>query len=318
MRLHLPVLLALVLLLVACADATLEPTETVPTASTATLPPTPTSTVPTASTATLPPTPTSTVPTASTATLPPTPTSTASPTPEPGFGDGAWSVGEDIPPGLYVAPGGALCYWARLSGFGGNFDEIIANGSGSGQRIVTIDPSDAGFDTGGCGSWQSHQAIASPLAAIPDGMWMVGPEVQPGLYVAPGGALCYWARLSGFGGNFDEILANGSGSGQRIVTIDPSDAGFDTGGCGSWQSHQAIASPLAAIPDGMWMVGPEVQPGTYVAPGGDLCYWARLSGFGGNFDEIIANGSGSGQRVVTIDPSDAGFDTGGCGTWSPG
>ena len=130
--------------------------------------------------------------------------------------------------------------------------------------------------------------------------------------------LCYWARLSGFGGNFDEIIANGSGSGQRIVTIDPSDAGFDTGGCGSWQSHQAIASPLAAIPDGMWMVGPEVQPGTYVAPGGDLCYWARLSGFGGNFDEIIANGSGSGQRVVTIDPSDAGFDTGGCGTWSPG
>ena len=202
MRLHLSVALALVLLLVACADATVEPAAPDQTASTAT--------------------------------LPPTPTSTASPTPEPGFGDGTWRVGEDIPPGLYVAPGGDLCYWARLSGFGGSLDEIIANDLGGGQRIVTIAPSDAGFDTGGCGTWQPHQAIASPLAAIPEGTWMIGPEVQPGTYTAPGGDLCYWARLSGFGGSFDEIIANDLGGGRMIVTIAPSDAGFATSGCGTW------------------------------------------------------------------------------------
>ena len=85
MRLHLPVALALVLLLVACADATVEPAAPDRTASIATLPPTPTLTasiVPMTSIATLPPTPTataSTVPMTSTATLPPTSTPQALP-----------------------------------------------------------------------------------------------------------------------------------------------------------------------------------------------------------------------------------------------
>src|SRR5690554_5702859 len=76
------------------------------------------------------------------------------PEPEPaGFGAGVWEVGSEIPPGTYVttAPeGGALdsCYWARLSGFSGDFDDLITNDNlAAGARgRVTISDSDTGVE----------------------------------------------------------------------------------------------------------------------------------------------------------------------------
>ena len=185
------------------------------------------------STATVPPTNTAGAgDTDSTATAAPEPTLT--PTPEPGFGDGTWIVGTDIAPGLYVAPGSSLCYWARLSGFGGTLDEIKANDVGVGRKLVAIAPTDAGFETSNCGRWKPHVEISNPLTRIPEGTWMVGVEVSPGTYSAPGGALCYWARLSGFGDELDDIITNDVGAGRKLATIAPTDAGFHTGGCGLW------------------------------------------------------------------------------------
>jgi hypothetical protein len=64
-------------------------------------------------------------------------------------------------------------------------------------------------------------------------------------------------------------------------------------------------------------VGQDIPPGTYRAPGHPSgCYWARLSGFGGSSSEIIANSFNPDSQVVTIAPSDAGFHTQGCGTWT--
>jgi len=67
--------------------------------------------------------------------------------------------------------------------------------------------------------------------------------------------------------------------------------------------------------DGTYLVGADIEPGTYRSAGTDTCYWARLSGTSGNFEEIIANNFGAGQQVVTIDPSDAAFETTMCGSW---
>ena len=175
-------------------------------------------------------TPTETPVPAATPTDVPTPT----PTPEPGYGDRTWIVGAEITPGTYAAPGSDLCYWARLNGFGGSLDEIIANELGSGRQIVTIDPGDSGFSTRGCGQWVQLEEALTPLDAIPDGKWVVGTEITPGTYAAPGSDLCYWARLNGFGGSLDEIITNELGSGRQIVTIDPGDSGFSTRGCGTW------------------------------------------------------------------------------------
>jgi hypothetical protein len=80
------------------------------------------------------------------------------PTAAPTFGDGIWVVGEDIQPGTYRSdvPAGELCYWERLSGFGGDIlEDVITNDlvEGPQQAIVEIQESDAGFNSDDCGTW---------------------------------------------------------------------------------------------------------------------------------------------------------------------
>lgn len=90
---------------------------------------------------------------APTTTLPPTTVPTTVPGPKTTFGSGTYRVGTDIAPGTYIASGAqSSCYWERLSGFGGGMGEIVANNFGD-PGIVTIDASDAGFKTSGCGTW---------------------------------------------------------------------------------------------------------------------------------------------------------------------
>ncbi|GAA1821640.1 hypothetical protein GCM10009771_21540 [Nesterenkonia flava] len=64
-----------------------------------------------------------------------------------------------------------------------------------------------------------------------------------------------------------------------------------------------------AIPGaGMYLVGTDIQPGTYYT-NADRCYWARLSGFSGNLSDILANGNTRGTTYVTIAPTDTAFET---------
>lgn len=159
------------------------------------------------------------------------------------------------------------------------------------------------------------------------GVWEVGAEIPPGTYVtvAPEGAFnsCYWARLSGFSGGFDDIIANDNiESGARgRVTIAEGDTGIEFTGACRWV-EESEAEPVEVgdeVGAGVWRVGEEVEPGTYVttAPDGTFggCYWARLSGFSGDFDDIIANdlvGAGARGRVE-ISGSDTGIEfTGDC------
>ena len=87
------------------------------------------------------------------------------------------------------------------------------------------------------------------------------------------------------------------------------------------EAPTTTAPPTTAAPagfgDGTYVVGEDIDPGRYSAPGGEFCYWERLSGFGGTIDEIIANDISEGPATVEIAGSDAGFSTNGCGTWTP-
>jgi len=78
--------------------------------------------------------------------------------------------------------------------------------------------------------------------------------------------------------------------------------------------------PKTSFGNGQYRVAVDVAPGTYLAPGGSLCYWERQATFGGGgSSDIIANDlSSGGQVVVSISASDKGFKTSGCGTWTPG
>lgn len=66
--------------------------------------------------------------------------------------------------------------------------------------------------------------------------------------------------------------------------------------------------------DGIWVVGEDIEPGTYQAQGsGSSCYWARLASLDGS--DIITNHFGSANVSVEIHGSDAAFETSDCGSW---
>ena len=161
------------------------------------------------------------------------------PPPRVTFGNGTHRVGADIPAGTYrTRADSAGCYWERLSGFSGTSDDIIANNFSDHNQIVTISSSDAGFRSNDCGVWTNDLSPLDGSATAPfgSGTLTVGDaaDIAPGTWSAPGGDSCYWERLSGFSGTFDDLIANDFGSTGPIVTISASDAGFDSTSCGTW------------------------------------------------------------------------------------
>ena len=60
--------------------------------------------------------------------------------------------------------------------------------------------------------------------------------------------------------------------------------------------------------DGTFIVGKDVQPGTYQSAGGERCYWKRSTLAG----DIIDNAYGSGSSVVTVQAGDGLITTAGC------
>ena len=159
----------------------------------------------------------------------------------------------------------------------------------------------------------------SQAITFSDGTYVVGSQLPASTYrtrVPADG--CYWERLSGFSGSFNEIISNNFSNSHQVVTVAPSDAGFSTDGCGVWTDDLSAltSSPTAPFGDGTWIVGTDIAAGTWTAPGGDSCYWERTSGFGGTFDELTANDLGSVNLVVTIEPTDVGFMSEDCGTWT--
>lgn len=80
--------------------------------------------------------------------------------------------------------------------------------------------------------------------------------------------------------------------------------------------EEAAKQPKTSFGNGTFLVNSEIQPGTYKTEGGSSCYYERLSGTSGTFDDIIANENPDGQAIVTIASTDAAFKSQDCGTWN--
>jgi hypothetical protein len=254
------------------------------------------------------------------------------------FGDGIFIVGTDVQAGTYQSSGASGCYYARLAGFTGSMDDTLANENTDSRAIVTIMPTDKGFKSARCGIWTGiaseekssavttataeggveHPAMDDRFAHFGDGTHIVGADIQPGTYrtrsASPG---CYYARLSGFTGSMDDVLANENTDAPAVVTILPGDKGFKSSRCGNWTKDlSAITSSPKAFGDGIFIVGTDVGAGTYQSSGGSGCYYARLAGFTGSMEETLANENTDSPAIVTIMPTDAGFKSARCGTWT--
>jgi hypothetical protein len=195
--------------------------------------------------------------------------------------------------------------------------------SGVADRVLDYgNPTDTAFS----GDWNGDGIDTLGVRRVPppplntsfgDGTHRVGAGgIAPGTYrSSPTEENCYWERVSGFGGTLDEVIANNIG-GPEIVTIEATDAGFESSRCGTWQPVSASypPAPVTVFGTGMYQVGTHIAPGTYqsnAAP--DTCYWERLRGFSGEFSDLITNDF---STIVTIAPSDAGFSSSRCGTWT--
>ena len=164
---------------------------------------------------------------------------------------------------------------------------------------------------------------------LTDGIYFIDSEVKPGIYRTTGRETsiygCRWQRLSGFGAEQDNIIVNYNEPLGRptIVEISSTDRGFKTQGCGKWYGASvSVAENKVQFGDGAYIVGLDIEPGTYKSSAPWGCYWERLSGFSrlgyngrlfGQDKELIAYSS---NTIVTIQPTDKGFISDGCQSWT--
>jgi len=157
-----------------------------------------------------------------------------------------------------------------------------------------------------------------PQEILP-GTYLVGTDIQPGLYIGFGGEgmidSCYWARLKDVTGALDSILANDNSIGQFYIQVKPTDYALET------KCHllflKDLPKPVNEFPTtimpGMYLVGIDIKPGTYKGEGGvdimSSCYWARLRDAYGDLYSIISNDNASGQFYVQIIKTDYALTT---------
>ena len=82
----------------------------------------------------------------------------------------------------------------------------------------------------------------------------------------------------------------------------------------------AEKAPATSMPDGQWLVGQDIQPGSYsvtVVAGSPGCSWERNASTDGSAASVLDSGAGTeGQTlVVEIRDTDAVFQSRDCGTW---
>ena len=154
---------------------------------------------------------------------------------------------------------------------------------------------------------------------IKQGTYIVGQDIQSGLYVGQAGeglfGSCYWERLKDLSGSFDAILANENSIGKYYIEVKSDDFALKTD-C-ELSYLPTLPSAVSEFPinltAGTYLVGIDIQPGTYQGQAGtdilESCYWARLNNVSGGMDAIIANDNGSGQYYVQVQPGDFAFST---------
>ena len=256
-------------------------------------------------------------------------------TPGEPFGDGAWLVGSEVAPGLYVAakpetPGThnawEMCRWKHLPHRGAT---ARPGASASLGGIVEIG-GDVGFRSMDCGEWKPYaEPAVAPGQPFGDGVFLVGAEIAPGSWraVSPTDE-CQWERLREDGGSRFRgpyvgpgITLFFGGYGGWIAHIAPDDVGFASRGCGTWEPI-----PIASFGDGEHRVGADIPPGLYRASAPtEECEWERrdAGGVTGYGDSSIPIAEVALAHMIVIDkserwaePRDPVFASSGCGTWT--
>ena len=176
----------------------------------------------------------------------------------------------------------------------------------------------------------SAVAASTPRTSFGDGSHEVGVDIAPGTYrtsgPTPGMPVCSYARLRTAGASYadtSQVLQLENVMGSAVVTIQPSDGGFFSQLCGTWTQQTQASTPRTSFGDGSYEVGVDITPGTYRTSGPTagmpVCSYARLRTAGASYadtSQVLQLENVMGPAVVTIQPSDGGFFSQLCGTWT--
>ena len=226
----------------------------------------------------------------------------------------------DLPPWFrrkrFVIPGvvaGLLASVAIASSIGGGGNPEPA-GAAAAVAPIAAQAAAPGAEAEDMGA-AAGAPVPKAVSFSGNGIHEVGVEVEPGLYRSSGTG--YWERLQDASGDIDAIIANEKTSGQAYVEIKGTDGWFSTTRMEDWVLVSgAAAGPRATTfgGDGMYLVGVDIEPGTYSSSGDG--YWERLKSAVGGVDGIIANGNPEGKATVKITKTDKFFSTTGMGEWT--
>jgi hypothetical protein len=225
-----------------------------------------------------------------------------------------------VTPGTW-RPGAYLTYqWysngAPISGATGTTYRIA--GAHLGKKLTVVV---TGRKTGYATTDKSSTAVTAyqPADTITaDGWWYVGGNsVAPATYLAQAGSRdCIWERLNAA----DRVLGGDYGSGQRVVTVRSTDGSFRSQDCGTWVKHYPgmVAPRLNTPQNGVYVLGDQLERGTYVTPGpaaaGETCYYGFIKEFTGLVDrsDLVGHRMVDEPTTITMPSTAKGFETSGC------
>lgn len=165
-------------------------------------------------------------------------------------------------------------------------------------------------------------------ATFSDGTWVVGEDIEPGVYRALAiGATeyCYWSVVA----EDPEYSDTGYVEGGIPTTVVRAGDEVESVGCGTWTSVDPAdlfdeELEPEAFGTGFWLVGEDIAPGWYraAAPVSTTSPWscsmARSEGVGGGYDSYIAYDAAYGGRpVLDLQAGQSLEVETTCGTWEP-
>ena len=236
------------------------------------------------------------------------------------FGDGTHRVGIDIALGTYVVEiESGICSIGITDTDGESRSPTFI-----GRAIVTITGQDALVETSGCGTWKPRtgRTVVQPATQFEQGMHEIGVDIRPGIYTSnASNGRCVWFTVDDFTHRpARDNLITWWKTGNPIVDIKSDDTGFYSIRCGTWERRESglAEGPVTQFGDGSYVVGVDIEPGTYVADAGeDQCDWFRTAPFGDTSPDNSGGYVSKGRQIASIFAGDSGFHSNGCGTWKP-
>lgn len=167
-----------------------------------------------------------------------------------------------------------------------------------------------------------NPVLAAPKSSFGQGKFTVGRDVKPGIYrskaIVKSGANCYW-RITTTGSNGNEIIAIDNSNGGILTLNLQTGMDIDTKRCSTFVKSSlttARGTPRTTVGNGIWLVGIDMEPGTYRVDKdifGKSCY-LKIYTAGSNLEDLVAiENFTRGTPSATLEIGEE-FYNNGCGT----